>query len=127
MPSRAKERALTDQLWQRVASLLPPHPARPKGGRPPADDRLCFEGIVYVLRNGIRWNDMPKQFPSGPTCWRRHVAWTAAGIWERVWGLVLAELDTAGGVDTSEVFVDATFVPAQKGATRSAKPRLARG
>ncbi|SRR6187402_555130 len=99
MPSRAKERALTDQLWQRVASLLPPHPARPKGGRPPADDRLCFEGIVYVLRNGIRWNDMPKQFPSGPTCWRRHVAWTAAGIWE----------------------------PAQKGATRSAKPRLARG
>jgi transposase len=127
MPSRAKERALMDQLWERVRPMLPPPPARPKGGRPRADDRKAFEGVVYQLRNGIRWQDMPKQFGSGSTCWRRHEEWTAAGVWEAVWQLVLAELAAAGRVDPSELFADATFVPAQKGGTRSARPRSARG
>lgn len=127
MPSRAKERELLDRLWERVQPLLPPEPPRPKGGRPRCDDRQCFAGVVYQLRNGIRWQDMPKEFGSGSTCWRRHADWTAAGVWERVWQLVLEELDRAGGLDTSELFADATFVPAQKGAPRSARPRSARG
>jgi len=127
MPSDAKERDLTDALWERVRHLIPPPPARPKGGRPRRDDRQCFEGIVYQLRNAIRWKDMPSQYGSGTTCWRRHMEWTADGIWERVWVLVLEELDRAGGLDTSELFADATFVRDQKGGTTSALPRSARG
>ena len=72
MPSKRVERELAERLWQRVRPLLPPHPPRPRGGRPPADDRLCFLGVVFVLRSGCRWQDLPDCFPSAPTCWRRH-------------------------------------------------------
>lgn len=123
MPSVAREAQLNDRLWERVRPLLPPAPPRPKGGRPRADDRACFEGIVYVLRNGVRWRDLPSQYPSGPTCWRRHVEWTGEGIWQSVWAIALEELAAEGGVDVEELFADATFTPAQKGGTKSAKPR----
>ena len=125
MPT-AKERRLMDRLWDRVKPLLPPAPHRPKGGRPRADDRACFEAVVHVLRSGCRWRDLPAHFPSPATCWRRHRDWAEAGVWDDAWAAVLAELDRRGRVKAEEVKVDATFVPAAKGGTRSARPRLVR-
>jgi transposase len=118
---------LTDELWERVEPLLPKVPVSPEGGRPRANDRECFEGIVWILRSGARWRDLPRHFPSPPTCWRRHRDWTEAGIWETVWGLVLAELDELGILKPDELFIDATFVPAKKGGTKSARLSVARG
>lgn len=127
MPSVARERELNDRLWERVGRLLPPPAAKPRGGRPRADDRACFEGIVHVLRNGLRWRDVPRgRFPSGVTCWRRHAEWTGDGVWERAWRAVLDELAEAGVLDPTELYLDCTFAPAQKGATRSASRRPAR-
>ena len=57
---------------------------------------------------------MPAGFPSGVTCWRRHRDWTAAGVWPKVWKVVLAELAAAGLLDTTELFLDATFAEARK-------------
>jgi transposase len=127
MPTLVKERTLADHLWERVAALLPKSKVNPLGGRPRASDRDCFEAIVYVLRNGCRWRDIPDHLPSPATCWRRHMEWSGEGIWERVWQIVLAELDEAGLLDTEELFADATFVPAEKGGTKSGKPRSAKG
>jgi transposase len=127
MPSARAERALSDRLWERVRPLLPPPRPRPRGGRPPADDRACFLGIVHVLRSGCRWQDLPGHLPSPATCWRRHRDWTAAGVWERAWRLVVAELDRAGVLDTSELYLDATFVEDRRGGRRSAGPCAARG
>jgi transposase len=126
MPSNARERELNDRLWERVRRLLPAPAPKPKGGRPRADDRACFEGIVFVLRNGLRWKDVPAPFPSGPTCWRRHAEWTGDGVWEAVWRAVLDELAEAGVLDPTELYLDCTFAPAQGGATRSASRGLAR-
>ncbi len=120
MPSRRREQELLDRMWERVRPLLPPRPPHPKGGRPFADDKACFAGIVYQLRNNVRWNDLPGCFPSGVTCWRRHRDWTEAGLWDSVWRLVLAELAAAGLLDTSELFLDATFVESRKGGSASA-------
>lgn len=120
MPSKAREQELLDRMWERIAPLLAPHPPHPKGGRPWVDDKACFAGIVYVLRNAIRWNAMPSDFPSGVTCWRRYRDWTVSGVWHRVWKIVLAELDEAGELDTSELFLDATFAEARKGGRASA-------
>ena len=125
MPSKRREQELLDRMWDRVAPLLPPKPAHPKGGRPFADDQACFAGIVYQLRNGIRWNAMPPCFPSGVTCWRRHRDWTRSGVWGRVWKVVLAELAAAGLLDTSELFLDATFAESRKGGNASAAPAAA--
>ena len=120
MPSPKRERELLDAMWERVAPLLPPKRPQPKGGRPFADDKACFAGIVYQLRNSIRWNAMPGEFPSGVTCWRRFDLWTKLGIWPRVHAIILDELQEAGLLDTSEFFADATFAEARKGGTASA-------
>jgi transposase len=125
MPSKRREQELLDRMWDRVAPLMSPRPAQTKGGRPFADDKACFAGIAYQLRNNIRWNAMPPCFPSGVTCWRRHRDWTAAGVWPRAWRIVLTDLAAAGELDTSELFLDATFAEARKGGRASAAPAAA--
>ena len=105
MPSPRREQELLDHMWERVRPLLPARTPNPKGGRPWADDKACFAGVVYALRNGIRWNVMPRCFPSGVTCWRRHRDWTAdeVSILEdleitavhRMWALLKTRRDDA--------------------------------
>lgn len=127
MPSRTRERQLLDAMWVRIEPLLPPHPPQPKGGRPFACNKACFAGIVYVLRNGIRWNDMPEQFPSSTACWNRFDRWTKLGLWSRIWAIVLVELGAAGKLDLSELAIDATFAEARKGGPASAPRSAASG
>ena len=64
-------RLLTDAQWEKIGPLLPKRPKRPRGGRPPANDRKVLEGILWILRSGARWQDLPDEFPSPATCWRR--------------------------------------------------------
>ena len=120
------QKELTDQQWARIAPHLPPPRKSPKGGRTPKPNRDCFEGLLWILRTGARWKDMPDCFPSGPTCWRRLRDWDQIGAWEAAW---LAFIDELGKDDRQlwEVaFADAMFVPAKKGATASVKPSAAR-
>lgn len=125
MPSKPREQELLDRQSERVAPLLSPRPPHPKGGRPWVGDKACFAGTVYVPRNAIRWNAMPREFPSGVTRWRRFRDWTVSGIWPRVWKIVLDELDVAGEPDTSELFLDATFAEARRGRPASARRNAA--
>ena len=66
---------LTDEQWRKIEPLLPKRRKNPKGGRPPADDRLCLEGILWILRTGARWKDLPAIYPDPSTCWRRLRGW----------------------------------------------------
>ena len=125
MPSPRREQMLLDRMWDRVEPLLPAHPPQPRGGRPFADDRACFAGIVFQLRNAVRWNHLPPCFPSGVTCWRRHRDWTRAGVWAAVHRVVVEELAAAGLLDTSELFLDATFAEDRQGGRASAAPAAA--
>ena len=111
---------LTDAQWAKIAPLLPRHRASQKGGRPRADDRGCLEGILWVLRTGARWRDLPERYPSPVTCWRRLGEWERQDVWLTVWRAFLSELDGRGQLDWSEAFLDATFAPAKKGALASA-------
>jgi len=117
---------LTDEQWNLICDLFPEPPKRAKGGRPRAPTRACAEGILWVLRSGARWKDLPPHFPSPPTCWRRHKEWTEAGIWEQAWARLLRQLDRRGQVKHEESFADGTFSSAKKGVTRSARPNAAR-
>jgi transposase len=123
----AKERwKLTDQQWKRIEPLLP-HPKKSrKGGRPWADNRKVFEGILWILRTGAPWADLPKRYSSPSTCWRRLKGWEEQGVWLKIWRAFLAMLDEQGQLDWSEAFVDGSFAPAKKGARRSERPKGAK-
>ena len=123
---RHTKRQLTDAQWERIAPLLPVHQPSPKGGRPRADDRECLEGILWLLRTGARWQDIPVDLPSGSTCWRRLQEWASEDILEKVQAVLVEQLHELGRVDLDELLADATFIRTKKGGWRSAKPRSAR-
>ena len=118
---------LTDEQWLLISDLFPVPTRDPRGGRPRADVRRCLEGILWVLRSGARWKDLPRSFPSYVTCWRRFVEWSAGGAWDQAWRRLVDQLDRQGQVDWDEGFADATFASAKKGAISSAQPSGAKG
>ena len=121
------EYELTDEQWNLIADLFPNPKPSPKGGRPRVTPRACVEGIIWILRTGARWRDLPKRFPSKATCWRRMDAWSKAGIWEKAWGRLARALDRQGKVHRDEHFADGSFAPAKKGANALARQSEAKG
>jgi transposase/quinol monooxygenase YgiN len=107
---------LTDAQWERIRPLLP---ASKKTGRPRADARRTLDGILYVLRSGCRWHDLPAAYGSAVTCWRRLAQWEADGTWERLWRALLESLDTQGKLAWAQAFLDNRHVPIKRG-TRQA-------
>ena len=120
-------RLLTDAQWEKIRPLLPKRPPRPRRGRPPAQDRQVLEGILWILRSGARWQDLPEEFPSPSTCWRRLRDWEEQEVWLTIWRAFLGELNERQQIKWSESFLDGSFAPAKKGALRSARPSGARG
>ncbi|MFY0510955.1 transposase [Streptomyces anulatus] len=93
---------MRDELWALIEPLLPPWPERSPGPRP-VSDRLCLQGILFVLYNDIAWQLLPLElgFGSGQTCWRRLDRWQKAGVFDRLHRVLLAELNAAGELDWS--------------------------
>jgi transposase len=125
--ARSTRRVLTDAMWDRVEPLLPKREPSPKGGRPPADDRECLEGLLWLLRAGARWQDVPVDLPSGSTCWRRLRDWSLGGHLEAIHAALLADLEALGKIDLSELVVDATFVRAKRGGDDVGKTKWGKG
>lgn len=124
--ARMTKRILTDEQWNRVAPHLPEHPPSPKGGRPRQDDRECLEGVLWLLRTGARWQDIPVDLPSGSTCWRRLQEWSGEGVLADIHAVLIGQLEELGQLNFEQLLADATFVRAKKGETKSEKPKLAR-
>ncbi|MGP3769423.1 transposase [Streptomyces sp. SDT5-1] len=85
-----------DDLWAVIEPLLPPWPERSPGLRPVAD-RLCLQGILYVLHQDIAGQLLPLElrFGSGQTCWRRLDRWQQAGAFQQLHRTLLAKLNAA--------------------------------
>ena len=118
---------LTEAQWKKIAPLLPKPPKQRKGGRPWIENRRVLEGILWILRSGARWQDLPEKFPHPSTCWRRLRDWEERGVWLNIWRTFLSELNERQQVKWSEAFLDGSFAPAKKGAAESEKPSGARG
>ena len=121
-----KETFITDEQWKTLETLLPKHKQSPKGGRRPRGSREVLEGIIWVLRSGARWKDLPDRYPSATTCWRRLKQWEEQGVWLKIWRKFLSELDEQGQLDWEETFADGSFASAKKGATVSERPNAAK-
>ncbi|WP_139223314.1 transposase, partial [Microbulbifer thermotolerans] len=109
---------LTDEQWKLIEPCLPPL-KRGGGGPRPIENRACIEGILWVLRSGARWKDLPSRYPSPSTCWRRLQYWEEQGAWLKAWRKFLRQLDQQSLLSWEEVFSDGSFASAKKGAQRS--------
>ena len=118
---------LTEAQWKKIAPLLPRPRKHRKGGRPWIENRRVLEGILWILRSGARWQDMPEKYPHPSTCWRRLRDWDEQGVWLNIWRAFLSELNERQQLKWSESFLDGSFAPAKKGARKSEKPSGARG
>jgi len=118
---------LTDEQWEIIEPLIPEPARREDGkGRPRRDDRETLNGILWILRSGARWQDMPARFPPYQTCHRRLQQWVRSGVLRKIVEALAEDLRSRGKLDLAECFIDATFVVAKKGALPSARPSGAR-
>ena len=118
---------LTDKQWAIIKEHIPEDPVRKDGrGRPWSDQREVLEAILWVLRTGAPWRDLPERFPSHQTVHRRFQGWRKAGVIQRILRALARDLRDRGGLDLSECFIDASFSSAKKGAISSARPSGAR-
>ena len=119
---------LTNEQWEILEPLIPAPPRRKDGkGRPRRPAREVLEGILWVLRTGAQWADMPERYPPYQTCHRRFQEWVSQGVLKDILEALAADLEKRGAIDLSECFIDASFVRAKKGALRWATPKAARG
>ncbi|MEU1488131.1 IS5 family transposase [Streptomyces sp. NPDC005752] len=111
---------LTNREW----SLLEPH-LPPLGGRW-SDHRIVVNGILFRVRTGVPWRDLPERYGSWKTVYERHRRWSADGTWDRILQAVQADADLAGRIDWSMVGVDSTSYRAHQHAAgaRKARPRI---
>jgi len=113
------KRLVSDDLWKRVEPLLPPPPTRRFRfpGRKPLDYRKVLTGILFVLKTGISWDDLPGDMGCGcgKTCRHYLEVWEEAGVWRKLHAAILAELNGEDQIDWSRSLIDASFCKAPEG------------
>ena len=118
---------LTDQQWNRIepiiASLAKKKDPRGRRGRDPRD---VLNGVLWILRTGAPWKDLPARYPPYQTCHRRFQQWVEDGVFRPIAIELVEDLYERGGIDIREAFIDGSFVPAKKGVLLSARQSAAK-
>ena len=113
----AKRYELTHAQWRRIAPLLPGKKGDP--GRSAADNRLFVDGVLWVLRSGAHWHDLPERYGKWKSLHKRFSRWSIAGVWERLFE------DLTRDADNQYLMLDSTLVRAhQQAATGKGGPRI---
>jgi transposase len=107
---------ITDKQWDKLKALIPDGPKRADGrGRPWRDKREVLDGILWILKTGAQWNQLPANYPPYQTCHRRFQQWQRQGVMQQVVEALAKDLLERGDIDLSECFIDGSFCMAKKG------------
>ncbi len=113
----AKRYELSQAQWERIAALLPGKVGDP--GRTATDNRLFVNGVLWVLRSGAHWCDLPERYGQWKTAHKRFSRWSKAGVWDRVFADLIKDRDN------QYLMIDSTLVRAhQQAATGKGGPRI---
>lgn len=118
---------LSDEQWSVVSPFIPPSPRKDGRGRPRRPDRDVLDGILWILRTGAQWVDLPKRYPPYQTCHRRFQEWQKRKVFENILKALAEDMETRGKINLEECFIDGTFSSAKKGGQWWEKPSAARG
>ena len=119
-----RDRELTDDQWAALAPHLPPQ--RGATGRPAKDHRAVVEAILWRLRTGAPWRDLPERYGPWQSVYTRFRRWQHAGVWDRALAALQAEADERGELDWGLHFLDGTTIrahPHAAGAKKGAATR----
>jgi transposase len=105
---------MSDYQWQAIAELFPEE-KRTKGGRPRVSDRQVLNGVLWVLKTGSQWAQLPQKYGAYVTVWRRFREWEDLGLWEKIWLRLLPTLERKEQLEWMLAFWDGKFVPGRKG------------
>ena len=118
---------LTDKQWEILQPLIPEPPQRKDGrGRPRRDNREILNAVLWILRTGAAWNDLPRRYPPYQTCHRRFKEWVDTKVFAQILHTLAEDMKNRGGLDLEECFIDGMFVIAKKGAKELEIPSGAR-
>jgi transposase len=115
-----KRHELSDEQWDAIKDLLP---APKERGRRPADPRLMLNGMLWIVRTGAAWRDLPERFGPWETVYGRFNAWSQDGTFDRVLSRLQAELDASGGIDWDLFCIDGSTVRASRAAAGAQEKR----
>jgi transposase len=110
---------LTDEQWDRLEPLLPPQ--RPSTGRPNKDHRTILNGILWILRTGAPWRDLPERYGSWKTVYGRFRRWQEAGMWDQLLREIQTEAAHDDQIDGSVTMIDSTSIRAHQHAAGARK------
>ena len=119
---------LTEEQWRWIEPLVPkPRVRKDRKGRPSTDRRQLVQGMMWILKTGARWQDLPRdRFPPYQTVHRHYQDWVAKGVFKKILERLVEHLREKGKINLAETFIDASFAEAKKGVKKSAKPSLVR-
>ncbi len=118
---------LTDKQWRLIEPLFPEKELNPKGkGRPPRHPREVLNGVLWILKTGAQWSELPYRYPPYQTFHRRFQKWVKMGLLEKILQTLAQDLKERGDIDVRECFIDGSFVSAKKGVLALGKPNAAR-
>jgi len=119
---------LTDVQWELLKPLVEPGTPKKRRGRPWRDTREVLEGVLWILRTGAQWSELPQdKFPPYQTCHRRFQRWVREGRLVEILHRLAEDLLARGQLDLAETFIDASFSGAKKGAVQLVQHAAAKG
>jgi len=114
-----KRHEVTDEQWEVIQPILPKRTA--KTGRPPSDPRLMVNGILWILRTGSPWRDLPERFGPWQTVYDHFAKWRALGAYNRILEALHIRLDADGAIDWDLWCIDGSSVRASRAAAGASK------
>jgi transposase len=120
---------LTDAQWEHLRPLVEwNQKRRPDGrGRPWRNARQVLDGVLWILRTGAPWQDLPPRYGPYQTCHRRFQQWVGEGVLDGILWALCEDLLARGELGLDETFIDASFIGAKRGAITLVERAAAKG
>ena len=115
-----------DELWDKIRPIINQHDPPKLTGRKRIDPRAALDTIIFRMRSGCQWNQLPKEFPDDSSVHRTFQRWIRKGVLDRIWAVLIEQCDQLGGVDWQWQAADGAMGKARFGGTLLGEtPRIA--
>lgn len=102
---------ISDKLWSKLAPWFASRVRDPRGAKSKTPDRVILDGLLWLMKTGSPWRDLPPEYGSWQTVYRRYRQWIQEGIWESIF----AELSK--DCDSESFMIDGSIVKVHQAGT----------